>query len=145
MVITSLLLTLVRSHLEHQFDHTYTHSIKKPLHIRVYVGEGLQDDWEDHGPENRRLQGSLIVVFYLLIGKYKEGKDCLKVPGESTCYRDSNFGHWNNQTYSKLSWAHSCATWSHFWSQPCLEQDPRQYSLEFTFNQIPPMFLWFCV
>lgn len=45
----------------------------------------------------------MIVVFYHLKGKYKEGKDLSKGPGESTCYRNSNFGHWNNQTYLKLS------------------------------------------
>lgn len=109
------------------------------------LGEGLQDDWEEHGPEERRVQGSLIVVFYHLIGNYAESKDFLKVPAKSTCYRNSNFGHWNNQTHSKLSWPGPWATWSHFWSQPCLEQDPRQYNLVFTFNQNPPMFLWFCV
>lgn len=106
------------------------------------LGDGLQDDWEEHGPEKRRLRGSLIVVFYYLIGKYKEGKDFLKVPDKSTCHRNSNFSPWNNQTYSKLSWAGVWAIWYHFWSQPCHEQDPRQYDLEFTFNQNPPMFYY---
>lgn len=47
------------------------------------LGDSLQDDREEHGSEKRRLQGSLIVVFYHLIGTYEEDKDFMKVPDKS--------------------------------------------------------------
>ena len=111
-MIIFLFLTLVRPHLEHQFDHPISPLCpqnKENTDIKVNLGKGHQDDWEEHGLfnlEKGRLQGGLMIGdFYHLMGKYRESRHrhFLKVPSKSTCYRKGNFGLWNHQKYSKLS------------------------------------------